>query len=244
MNFLKSVSAKSLPRPVDYLLHLIFPDRCLFCRNFLFEKDGIPLCEICRLAYAPVGRICPRCERFCAKKPLCTCSTASSPLKMFFALSLYDQKWRFILHNLKYRKRRYLARSIGLLLAGEIVKHNYCEPQLIVPVPLHNIREKERGFNQSALIAGYVSHVLGVPCRQLLVKRMNTVSQTTISRQKRQENVRGVFSCIENLPPGTTVLLVDDIYSTGATMKEAASILEKSGANVYGAVVSYNPRIA
>jgi ComF family protein len=244
MNPLNPAAAKSLIRSLDYLLHLFFPDRCLFCRAFLSVTDGVPLCDTCRRTYAPVGRICPRCERFCTGAHSCTCSTASSPLKMLFALSLYDHKWRFMLHDLKYKKRRYLARPIGIWLAREITAYSYCKPQLIVPVPLHSFREKERGFNQSALIAGYVSHILGVPCRQLLVKRMSTVSQTTISRQKRHENVRGVFSCVESLPPGATVLLVDDIYSTGATMKEAASVLEKCGANVYGAVVSYNPRIA
>ena len=230
-------------RPIDFLLHLLFPDRCLFCRDLLPLSDGLPLCSSCRVKFTPAGRICPCCERFFRGEGSCTCHPVPTPLRSLYALSRYDQQWRLLLHDLKYRKRRSLARPFGVWLAREIVLQKYCVPQLVVPVPLHRHREQERGFNQSALIAGHTARALGIPCRQLLTKNKDTVSQTTISRRERRENVCGAFSCLSPPPQGSVVLLIDDIYSTGATMKEAAAVLQSSGAKVYGAVVSYNPRI-
>ncbi len=233
-----------MPYLVDFILHLLFPDRCLFCRDILPSAADLPLCSKCRLTFNAAGRFCPRCEKFYRAQDPCNCHQASSPLQSLYALARYDHQWRFLLHDLKYRKRRSLARLFGVWLAKEIIRHDYCVPQMVVPVPLHRRREKERGFNQSDLISGYIARTLGIPCVRLLVKNKETVSQTTISRLERHENVRGVFSCVSKPVQGSIVLLVDDIYSTGATMKEAAAVLQESGAKVYGAVVSYNPRIS
>lgn len=233
---------RSPVRPLDYLLSLLFPDRCLFCLDIIPSPSRIPLCSNCRIKASPAGRICPQCERFYRGQDLCSCNTEGSPLHSLYALSSYDQQWRYLLHELKYRKRRSLARPFGVWLAREMIEHKYCVPQVVVPVPLHRHREKERGFNQSALIAGYTAKTMGIPCRQLLTKSIDTISQTTISRKERRENVKGAFSCALLPSHGSVILLIDDIYSTGATMKEAAAVLQHNGATVYGAVVSYNPR--
>lgn len=235
---------ESSARPLDYLLNLLFPDRCLFCRTILPSADGLPLCNSCRITFSPAGRICPQCERFFQGQTKCTCLPAASPLQSLFALSRYDQQWRALLHDLKYRNRRSLARPFGVWLAREILKQEYCAPHVVVPIPLHRLREKERGFNQSALVACHTARILRIPCRQLLVKNKDTVSQTTISRLERRENIHGVFSCTSSLPQGSVVLLIDDIYSTGATMKEAAAVLQGCGVKVFGAVIAYNPRIS
>ena len=235
---------KILPALIDSVLHLLFPDRCLFCRDILPLPDSLPLCSDCRTKHAPSGRICPGCERLWqGNSPTCGCQPNLKSLQSLYALSSYDQRWRQLLHDLKYRKRRSLGRPLGMWLAREIIAQNYCLPAVVVPVPLHRHKEKERGFNQSALIAEHAARFLKVPCRCLLTKNMDTISQTTISRRERYKNVSGVFSCTSALASGSVVLLVDDIYSTGATMKEAASVLQDNGALVYGAVISYNPRI-
>lgn len=243
------IDETGLPKPklaaglIDHLLHLLLPDRCLFCRSILPLLDGLPLCSSCRGAFTPAGRLCPCCERFYSRQDPCSCERTGLSLQSLFALSIYDQQWRFLLHDLKYRKRRYLARPFGVWLAREIMDQHYCVPQMVVPIPLYRLRENERGFNQSALIAKYTAKTLGIPCCQLLIKTKDNVSQTTISRSQRSINVSDVFGCASPPPNGTVVLLVDDIYSTGATMKEAAAVLQSRGAKVYGVVVSYNPRI-
>jgi ComF family protein len=230
-------------RPLDYLLHLLFPDRCLFCQAILSNPGIIPLCPPCSADFAPAGTLCPRCENFYSGDNLCPrCQRVAAPLQKLCALSRYDQQWRSLIHDLKYHGRRSLARPLGLWLGHELLKTSYCRPQLVVPLPLHQRREKERGFNQSLLIAKYTAQVLQVPCRQLLQKDRETISQTKISRSDRKVNVAGAFSCVDPPPKGSVVLLIDDIYSTGATMHEAASALQKKGANIFGAVIAYNPR--
>lgn len=231
-------------RPLDYLLHLLFPDRCLFCHTVLSAPGSMPLCPPCSTDFRPAGTLCPRCEFFYSGDDLCPrCQRSAAPLQSLYALSRYDQQWRQLIHDLKYHGRRFLARPLGLWLGYELLRTLYCRPQLVVPLPLHRCREKERGFNQSFLVAKYTAQVLQVPCRQLLQKNRETISQTKISRSERKLNVAGAFSCNEPPPQGAVVLLIDDIYSTGATMREAASVLQQSGAKVFGAVIAYNPRI-
>jgi len=235
------------------LLEIMFPERCLFCRSLLPRSNsplvgGRPLCAACAKLYKPGGRICPYCGGFSRGEPSCDCLRGSlpkvmdkKPLRGLFTVSLYDQNWRRLIHDLKYRKRSAAARPLGNWLAGEIKRENYCCPEAVVPVPLHRQRELERGYNQSALLAVYIAKSLHLPYLELLVKEKPTVSQVPLSYRQRQENVHGSFKPNVKIKPGITVLLVDDVYSTGATMKEAASVLHACGVKVYGAVISYNP---
>ncbi len=226
----------------DPLLQLIFPDRCLYCRSILPSGTGRPLCSPCEKKFTAAGLFCPGCERFYRQRRECSCCRAGIPLQALFALSSYEQQWRILLHGLKYHRRRTLARPFGRLLGYEILEHQFCNPDLVVPVPLHVRREKERGFNQSRLIAYHTGQVLGKPVQSILFKNRDTLSQTALSRPERLENVRGAFSCNSPLPEGSEVLVIDDIYSTGSTIKEAAAALQSCGLKVYGAVLAYNPR--
>lgn len=234
------VKAAQLPL-VDTLLHLFFPERCLFCRSLLSAATVPPLCSTCAVKYFAQGTICPECEKTVPVNDDCPCSSPGLPLKGLFALARYDRPWRSLLLPLKYNGQRYLARPLGFWLGYEISRLQYCLPAAVVPIPLHRVKEKDRGYNQSALIAGHAARYLGIPCRNMLVKNRETLSQTTMSRRQRSENIRGAFSCSSTIPAGLPLLLVDDIYSTGATLKEAATVLHDRGALVYGAVIAYNP---
>ncbi len=234
-------ASRFTPGLIEQLLHLLFPDRCLACSQILPVLDGMPICSSCRPMFSYAGPICPRCERIVKKLDKCSCPVDSFPLHSLFALLWYEKQWRHLLHDLKYRKHRSLARPLGSWLGMEIYRRNYCSPHLVAPVPLHKKRAKERGFNQSALVARYAAKALNVPCREMLVKEKETFSQVTISRRERYANIKGAFRAVSPLPQNTVVLLIDDIYSTGATMKEAAGVLQDCGARVYGAVLAYNP---
>lgn len=225
------------------LLYQLFPDRCLFCRDIIPISSLDPLCSTCQNNYSAGGRICPNCEGFFREEPPCSCTFESIALEGLFFAALYDQRWRKLIHDLKYRGRRPIIRPLATWLALEIINNRYCQPDLIVPVPLHPARERERGYNQAALLARNMSQVLKVPCHSnLLFKAKHTRSQTSISRYDRQNNVRGVFKCRPEKYNKSIILLVDDVYSTGATMKEAALALKnKTGARVFGAAIAYNP---
>jgi len=227
---------------IENLLQLLFPDRCLLCRSLLSPASVRPLCSKCDSSSLPIGPLCtcncnPERDHF---QP-CGCLKPGYPLRSLFALAHYEGRWRNLLHDFKYRGRRSLARPLGRWLAEELRRQCYCRPQIIVPVPLHRNRERDRGFNQSALLARQVAQELQIPCSGLLIRSRETESQTKISRRERLLNVRGAFLCQAKIEPGTTVLLIDDIFSTGATMSEAAKCLQLSGALVYGAVVAFNP---
>ncbi len=226
----------------ENILKLLFPERCLLCRALLPPDAARPFCPECDTSARPVGFVCPHCGNLrSGGNPVCSCSQSWSALQGLFALCLYEGRWRNLLHDLKYRGRRSLAHPLGRWLAGELQRQAGFRPQLVVPVPLHRSREKERGFNQSALLARRVAKELQVPSAELLVRNRETVSQTKISRRERVINVRGAFSCPSGIEAGTRILLIDDIFSTGATMKEAAGCLKRGGAIIYGAVVAYNP---
>ncbi|MDW7739176.1 MAG: ComF family protein [Bacillota bacterium] len=226
----------------EKLLELIFPERCLFCHAISPSEEWQPFCHSCRKSYSSLGIICPVCESIDLGVKQCKCGSPAESIKKLFALSGYEGKWRLLLHDLKYKKKKHLARPLGNLLGYELLKKNFMRADFLAPVPLHHRREKDRGFNQSALIAGYAAKALNTPCIPLLSRLKDTVSQTTITRYERRSNVRGAFECIDQSCKGKKVLLIDDIYSTGSTMNEAARTLRKSGAEVFGAVIAYNFR--
>jgi competence protein ComFC len=237
-----SLQQTSQKKPIDIILQLLFPERCLLCGSLLKFETAKPLCYSCIENDLPTGSVCPHCgSGSCSGSKGCFCTVPGASLQDLFALCHYEGHWRTLIHDLKYRGRRNLSRPFGCWLAREIVNHDYCCPQVVVPVPLHYRRERERGYNQSALIAIHVSRQLGVTYGNLLIRTRETESQTKISRRERQENVKGAFACNSSSLSGTMVLLIDDVFSTGATMKEAAKVLGRKGALVYGAVVAYNP---
>lgn len=227
----------------DTLLRHIYPERCLLCRAILPGVTQRPLCISCLKDYTRTGQICFFCESFGSVKPDCRCIPKKYPLKGLLSLCFYEMHWRELLHSLKYRGKRSHARPLGAWIGSEVRAIGYCKPDLVVPVPLHRNRERERGYNQSDLLARSAAKELGVPCYGLLEKIKDTPSQTRVSRRERRENVYRAFCCREELKPGTIVLLIDDIYSTGSTMREAAEALRSNGAIVYGAVVAYNRRV-
>ncbi len=224
------------------LLGVLYPERCLFCRVVLPEGSKIPLCPQCAPSFKMVGHICPHCESFGLAPFACSCRPAHYPLGGLFCLSFYEKNWREILLALKFRQQRSLARPLGLWLGEEIHKNAKNDFSLVVPVPLHRLRERERGYNQSALLAKNVAQALNLPYKNLLERTVATRSQTALTRQQRRENVRGAFRLKSAPARGARILLVDDIFTTGATITEAASLLVKEGALVQGAVAAFNRR--
>jgi predicted amidophosphoribosyltransferase len=148
-----------------------------------------------------------------------------------------------MLLRLKFAGRRQLAPPLGRWLGRALAAQTAWPVAAVVPLPMHRQKESLRGYNQAELIARGAARELGLPLVRLLKKTRHTSSQTGLSLVERKTNVTGAFTVCRALPPRWAVLLVDDIYSTGATMREAALALQRSGLVVYGAVVAYNPRL-
>ncbi len=137
-----------------------------------------------------------------------------------------------IIQHLKFHGRRNLAGLLGPLLAAAILESwSRKEFDLVVPVPHHPGRRRERGFNQSELLAQFLSHCIGVAQNSALIRTRATLPQVGLTDTERKENVRNAFRCsLPEAVSGKRVLLVDDVMTTGATVASAAQALLNAGA--------------
>jgi len=239
-----------------FALDLIFPPVCLACRKKLTgnlpqtataEKNCFPfLCLACsqkiqlnNTAFCPVcSRRLPENKKTCHQDSLFILAAAG-----FYGDKALDE----LIALLKYQKIKQAAVPLGGILTAylkELFK-NYglkTENFLIIPIPLHWQKENKRGFNQSCLLAEQLAKNTGLEVNKNILKRIkNTASQVELKdKEKRAENVINCFA-IENpkLLSGKNIIILDDVFTTGATMKEAARILKNSGARkIIGLVVA------
>jgi ComF family protein len=137
---------------------------------------------------------------------------------------LFNQPLREIIHHLKYSDRVSLARPLGDRLR-ECLDREPFTGDLVIPVPLHRSRERQRGFNQAELIASRLGRPMSV---HLVRRRKNTPSQTGLTRNQRVRNLASAFEVRGEVRGG--VILVDDVYTTGSTVSELARALKRAGA--------------
>jgi ComF family protein len=147
------------------------------------------------------------------------------------ALFRFEKGSRFqvLLHELKYRKNRKAGTYLGRLLGRELLNTCFAECNLLIPVPLHPRRLRERGYNQSEIIAKGVAAITGIPVNsRVLVRTRSEGSQTSRGRYDRFENVLGQFRVSSDSPDlnGLRILLVDDVVTTGATLEACCRALQ------------------
>jgi ComF family protein len=145
-------------------------------------------------------------------------------------------------HELKYRGRRVLAEPLGKLLARSV--HSLGWPECpIVPTPLHAQRERARGYNQAAILARALAGQLGWPLLERALRRQrDTRSQVGLDGEARRQNVRGAFCWTGTEPAPAQLLLLDDVYTTGATMEACAQALRQAGATEVRGLALARPR--
>nr|WP_240191928.1 ComF family protein [Desulforhopalus vacuolatus] len=218
---------------------ILLPRRCVVCGRPLLERGGqaVDLCDSCLERILPLRK--PLC-RICGREMpqgtgagnLCgNCLHTRPSFTLCRSLFVYNETLRRIILKFKFQRRLEVLKVI-LELAGERVPEGFAECDFIVPVPLHKKRLQKRGYNQSLLLAqgffGYDNDKIVV---KLLERTKNTPPQSTLDRRKRAKNLRNMF-CIRQpeLLLNKRVCLVDDIYTTGATLEECSKTLVKSGA--------------
>jgi len=246
----------------------LFPNKCLACGRFFHPENSVAppsalnlpvstdvfdaimvafLCPDCRPAFYPVES--PKCticgEMFksrTGKDHICgECLCENIYFDHIRAAGQYDGALMTAVHALKYNQKTQLARPFGRLLFHAM--NSYPEigiPDIIVPVPLHPAKLKDRGFNQSSLILaqwpeffrqhGHYPRDIALDGK-ILRRIRKTPTQTGLSRQARKENIRRAFSLVKKSPiQGKNLLLIDDVCTTGATVNECARILKSGGA--------------
>jgi competence protein ComFC len=211
----------------SWFLDLFFPPRCLGCR-----QAGAWLCAEC------VNRA-PRVEPpFCAccgdavdAGDLCArCQVSPLQIQRIFSVFYFEDVIRDAMHWLKYRGRAVVAKPLGDLMAV-YWRQRGVPVDVVVPVPLHAARLRERGYNQAALLARAMARRAGLPVdERTLIRQRSTASQVDLDAKQRKENVRAAFRCAGSDLMDKRVLLIDDVCTTGATLEACAIALHEGGA--------------
>ncbi|MFH1625322.1 MAG: ComF family protein, partial [Pseudomonadota bacterium] len=214
------------------------PTRCLICDRDILDKRSSGICESCLLDIRYVSSpICSKCgvpfQSDVGRDHLCgTCLTSKIYFTKARAVGFYEGLLQEAIHQFKYNRKTLLAKPLGALVATH---HFDCidfkSYDFLVPVPLHFKRLRERGFNQALSLARCIGKRYGTPTDYRNLKRIKWKGpQINLSRQERERNVKGAFSlCDGNRFKGKSVLLIDDVYTSGATVNACARVMVKAG---------------
>ncbi len=198
------------------LLDIIYPPRCPICRRPV-ERGGAwcPACLAAAIAERELNLVGRRIAFLASCRVLCD----------------YAGGVKKLIHALKFRGDSRAASSLAWLLATRLDCGRLAAIQAVVPVPLHPGRLAERGYNQTALIFRAWAERQGWPWHEALARTRPTAPQWELAAAARRKNIRGAFAVTRpDLIQGKTILLVDDIVTTGITMSECAKVLKKGGA--------------
>lgn len=212
---------------VKELLGWLYPAHCPLCGAAATDDSG--LCAGCLTSLPRHPRACPRCAAPAGDglTPCGRCQQEPPAFKAAFAAFAYRPPLDKLIVELKFHHRLHLSRNLGLLLARELAEQ--ARPEVIMPIPLHASRLRERGYNQALEIAREVGRALLLPVDYTSLARTRaTVPQTELPHADRQKNVRGAFACPKP-PAWNHVALLDDVLTTGATVNEAALTLLNVG---------------
>ncbi|MEZ4768323.1 MAG: ComF family protein [Caldilineales bacterium] len=219
-------------RPVNRisgrLLDLVFPARCAGCGSV-----GELFCAACRGQVQPVPQpLCIRCGKPAAQTGRCpACRDATFQVAAIRAAAVYREPLSQIIHDFKYNGRRELGQPLGELLAA-YWRGRSVSVDVVIAVPLHEHRLKERGFNQSQLLAEALCWMVSLPLLQpeVLRRQRDTQHQVHLAPAERRANVSGAFEWIGPHLGGARALLIDDVATTGATLEACGEALHAAGA--------------
>lgn len=224
---------------MNLLLDLLFPKRCVTCGKFgeyickdCFSKIEYvekPVCAVCQ-RQAVGGRTHPGCQSRSGLDGLMVACRYSGPVKAAIAKVKY--KWVFDIGSI-----------LADLLVSNLWRFSLPSDYVLVPIPLHRRRKNWRGFNQAQLLVGFLGRKFKVEVFDLLMRIADTKSQVGLDKKQRRQNLRGAFAFKKGVVPsvivGKSLILVDDVYTSGATIMEAAKVLKKAGAkNVWAMTVA------
>lgn len=231
----------------DFILELCFPNKCILCKELCTSE----ICDKC-IAQYPISleKRCMCCSKFIKDLELEFCEDCIKLKKNFEqggSLWKHEGKVQESIYRFKYKNHRIYAKEYGRLLTETYaIKLRQWKPQAIVAVPVHKSRQRKRGYNQAQLLVDEViknvNKGFGVNLKDLggvLFRNKSTTFQKKLDNKQRVENIQGAFGIKKDIKLPERILIVDDIYTTGATLNELAKLLKKKGAKeVYFLAIS------
>ncbi len=228
------------------ITYALFPPACLLCNSMIQSRTKEVFCPGCRERLVFIGgHICPSCGRnfpdspstghvcgHCIEKPPC--------FSMARAALSYESLILEAIHRFKYGRNPVFGAALASFLSTvEFPDVDWKTYDLIIPVPLHIRKLRQRGFNQSLILARGLSKTHRIPVNFSLLKRRKlTLTQTGLDKKQREKNVKNAFIVRQqDRIEGKNIILVDDVYTTGATTNECARMLIRAGAGRVAVIV-------
>jgi ComF family protein len=222
----------------EALLDLIYPPRCIFCTEIIPFQEERGICKRCRNTLPFIeGKVCQKCG-----KPIQDSDHRTTCFDCIKNSHVYDRGWAVFayegmvkdaIYRFKYGGHKEYGKYLGKLMA-EKIKYQISEEgfDLIIPIPIHKRRKKERGYNQAEELAKSISSELGIPMDPFILARVKETSpQSGLSIVQRQNNIKKAFKIDDTINlHQMKILLIDDIYTTGTTINYCADLLKERGA--------------
>lgn len=235
----------------DKLAEAVFPTGiyCICCGSIIDESRTYAICDSCVEKVSWVrGKTCGKCGKMLAeesRKGLCRdCRERKHEFRRGYTCSQYDLYERAMIMDLKYRDKSYIGEKLGLAMADRLEMENRLaaaegrigvHPDIVIPVPLHEGRMEERGYNQAELIARPAAERLGAELDTgILFRKKKTPAMKDLGAVERRQNMQDAFGIREGAEKnaeGKNILVIDDIYTTGATLDACARVLYEAGAS-------------
>ncbi len=220
---------------ISAIKNIFFPCLCAYCKKKIPKNY---LCRECKekiiLLYPPR---CPYCFRKLFHYRITPCKRCSKKIIYYsnlISITAYQEPMPTLIHSFKYHNLDYLKNLFSQLMISHLTKigFNGSNYDGIVPVPLHKHQLKARGYNQSLLLAKLLSNYFKIPLSDDIISVTEfRPSQTKFKRQKRQKNVEGIFRIAKELK-NRNIILIDDVFTTGATINSCSQVLKENGAKI------------
>ncbi|MCX7729051.1 MAG: ComF family protein [Bacteroidia bacterium] len=213
---------------IDDFIGLFYPKICISCNTVLLKHEFY-LCTQCKY-FLPRAKFHEDIEHSLIKKTL----YGRVPVFGSAAYYLFSKKSgvQNILHHIKYKQGKLLAKEIGIWMSEELKNADWIKDvEILIPIPLHPKKQIERGYNQSEEYCKGIEATLNIPTKNILKKNIYTLTQTRKKRYERWENVKDNFEIDQNISGIKHLVLVDDVMTTGATFEAAYNALISAGYN-------------
>lgn len=236
---------KFLYEYMDTFLNFIFPRNiyCILCGKPVERDEKYSICGDCKTNLQFIeGKTCEKCGKpigeFDINGKCHECINSSHFFTKAISCIEYDDISKKIIYGLKYSKKRYISYHIAEIMYDRLKEEKMDCFDIIIPVPLHPIKKRDRSFNQANIIGKYLSYMTDISIdNKTLIRSKDTITQNMLTREQRRKNLEHAFNVVKrNDIINKSILIIDDIYTTGATINQCSKVLIENGARAVYAV--------